>query len=51
MMIKSKRTKVHVKDKEDTDDVLVIGYLLFRLHKQLQFFLQALQQQLLSALF
>lgn len=44
MMIKSKRTKVRVRDKEYTDEVLIIGYLLFRLLKELQFFLQALQQ-------
>lgn len=33
-----------VRDKEYTDEVLIIGYLLFRLLKELQFFLQALQQ-------
>lgn len=35
---------MRVRDKEYTDEVLIIGYLLFRLLKELQFFLQALQQ-------
>lgn len=34
---------MRVRDKEYTDEVLIIGYLLFRLLKE-QFFLQALQQ-------
>lgn len=45
---------MRVRDKEYTDEVLIIGYLLFRLLKELQFFLQALQQlklNVLSALF